>query len=174
MLLLNLTNFRLGKKLWKNACFKENWKQNKLVQRVTELYNESAKYLFLFFKCSLPHIIYAWFFVKSGFVRKFWRKISNHPTGQIHFFKCDELALHFWGSKILLPSFFLPLRLNYPKILTKTSIPCKNLLRNSYQRIPLQKILPKKSSQKNPTKKYLQKIPPKKIPPQKILQKNST
>mgnify|MGYP006975828853 CR=1 FL=1 len=68
----------------------------------------------------------------------------------------------FWvftcTSKDNPPSFFfLPLRQNYSKILTKSSISYYFLI-NSSQKIP-----PKKFSQKNPPKKSSQKIPLKKF-----------
>ena len=50
---------------------------------------------------------------------------SDKPM-DLNFFKCDVLAIALLRIKILpsfLPSFFLPLRQNYLKILTKTPIP---------------------------------------------------
>ena len=82
-------------------------------------------------------------------------------------FKCDMLALALLRIQIRPPS-SSALRQNYPKILTKTSIPCKFLLSNSSQTIPS-----KKSSQKKPPKKILPKHFSQKIPPNKFLQKNS-
>ena len=65
-----------------------------------------------------------WIYVSAALMFFLLRTLKLRIEPEVSlFFKCDVLAIALLRIKILLPS-FLPLRQNYLKILTKTSIPC--------------------------------------------------